>query len=167
VHSPGHFLGRRGSGISSRLIRVNIEHHQSGIFLHDYELVGVSQQDAEALQKSNNANTAEKGFLGVGRWMDSWPDPKIPQDWLKATRPDLYAMLYPADRVLPQNLEIAKQKLTTENVGKAIQAFVDKHPEINPGIFWGSGDWIASRMPWDVSRRSGSVRRRRLTAGRP
>ncbi len=127
------------------LIRVNIEHHQSGIFLHDYELVGVSRQDAEALQKFNNAYTAEKGFLGVSRWMESWPDPKIPQNWLKATRPDLYAMLYPADHVLPPNLEIAKQKLTTENVGKAIQGFLEKHPEINPGIFWGSGDWSASR----------------------
>jgi hypothetical protein len=127
------------------LIRVNIEHHTSGIFLHDYEVVGVSRKDAEALEKFTNANTAEKGFMGVSRWLDSWPDPKVPQNWLKASRPDLYALLYPTDHILPADLEAAKEKLTTNNVGKELQTFLQKHPEVNPGVFWGSGDWNYTR----------------------
>ena len=127
------------------LTRVNIEHHQSGIFLHDYELVEVSREDAEALKKFEKADTAEKGYSAVAQWIESWPDPGTARNWLKSARPDLYATLYPSNHVMPENLAIAKQKLSAENVGKAIQAYVDKHPEINPGIFWGAGDWIATR----------------------
>ena len=127
------------------LIRVNTEHHQSGIFLHDYELVGVSRADAEALKKFENANTAEKGYLGVAQWINTWPDPEAPRKWLKSASTDLYARLYPPDRVMPENLAIAKAKLSDENVGNAIQAYVATHPEINPGVYWGTGDWMAAR----------------------
>lgn len=127
------------------ITRVNIEHHQSAYIVHDYELVGVSRQDAEALDRFNHAYTAEKGFMSVARWIDSWPDPNVPRRWLKSMRPDLYAMLYPSDHVLRTKLQAAKEKLTIENVGEAVQAFIQRTPDVNPGVFWGSGDWVRAR----------------------
>jgi hypothetical protein len=125
--------------------RAELELHRTPVPIWDYELVGVSQRDAEALKKFNDAYTSEKGFMEVSRWFQSWPNPKVPRDWLKATRPDLYTQLYPPEQVLPEYLESAKEKLTTDSVGKALQDFLPRHPEVNPGVFWGSGDWIALR----------------------
>ena len=82
-------------------------HGGTGPLLMDYDLVGVSKSDAEALEKFNHFYTAEKGYMEVARWIDSWPDPKVPQNWLKVTQPDLYAQLYPPDHVLPGDLQAA------------------------------------------------------------
>jgi hypothetical protein len=127
------------------ITRVNIEHHQSAYLVHDYDLVGVSKQDAEALEQFNHTYTAESGFMAVGSWIQTWPDPNVPRQWLKSTLPDLYALLYPSDHVLSAHLEAAAEKLTTESVGKAVQEFIRKTPDVNPGVFWGSGDWVSAR----------------------
>jgi hypothetical protein len=129
------------------LIRKLVESHGGiGPMLADYELVGVSKSDAEALYKFNHFYTAEKGYMEVAQWIDTWPNPTVPQNWLKTTYPALYAQLYPPRHILPANLQAAKEKLTTANVGKALQAYVEKNPEaIVSGVSWGSGDWIDAR----------------------
>lgn|SRR5487761_47403 len=110
----------------------------------DYELVGVSREDAHRLRTATRGNPAD-GFMGVRVfWIEhfglAWPDPETPKRWLKARRPELYAKLYPKDHELPPDLASVHQKLQMMPVGAAIREYLQEHPEVK-GVFWGKGSF--------------------------
>jgi len=105
----------------------------------EYEMVGVSKADADEYEKIRRSYTAEQGYMEAATWVESnFPEPDKIKDWLKARRPDLYAKIFPASRELSPQLKEVQQKLLLPNLGKGIQAYLTKHPEVR-GIFWGKG----------------------------
>ncbi|MGH9325349.1 MAG: hypothetical protein ACRD2B_01465 [Terriglobia bacterium] len=127
--------------IMEAIRRALLERKIKSVILHDYDLVGVSKQDAEAIYNFQHSWTAEDGFREAVGWFHVWPDPNVPKNWLKATRPDLYAALFPPHHVLPASLQPAMRTMTHDmsmSVGQAIVAYLNKHPEIT-GVFWGGG----------------------------
>jgi hypothetical protein len=105
----------------------------------EYEMVGVSKADADDYEKIRRSYTAEQGYMEAATWVESnFPEPDKIKDWLRARRPDLYAKIFPASRELSPRLKDVQQKLLLPNLGKGIQAYLTKHPEVR-GIFWGKG----------------------------
>jgi hypothetical protein len=105
----------------------------------EYEMVGVSKEDALAYQKIRRSYTSEQGYMEAATWVESnFPDPDAVKTWLKGRRPDLYDKLFPQSRELSPKLKEVQQKMLLPNMGKGIQAYLTKHPEVR-GIFWGKG----------------------------
>jgi hypothetical protein len=105
----------------------------------EYEMVGVSKDDALAYHKIRRSYTAEQGYMEAATWVESnFPDPEAVKTWLKGRRPDLYDKLFPKGRELSPQLREVQQKLMLPNLGKGIQAYLTKHPEVR-GIYWGKG----------------------------
>ncbi len=105
----------------------------------EYEMVGVSKQDALEFRKIRRSYTAEQGYMEAATWVESnFPDPEAVKTWLKGRRPDLYDKLFPKSRELSPQLREVQQKLMLPSLGKGIQAYLTKHPEVR-GIFWGKG----------------------------
>ena len=118
-------------GLEERNIKVNI--------VHDYELVGVSRDDARAFRKLRQTYTSEQGYMEAANWIESvFPNPDGARQWLKDRRPDLYDTLFPKNREIPENLKPVREKLKGDNVGKAIVAYLGQHPEVR-GVYWGKG----------------------------
>lgn len=108
------------------------------VVLHDYELGGVSRKDAlDLIKATRSAETGENGREAAG-FAANFPDPEKVKAWLKGRNPNLYAKLFPPGTELSDHLKEVREKLRGQNVGKAISAYVDKHPEVN-GVFWGKG----------------------------
>ncbi len=109
------------------------------VLVPEYELVGVSKRESLALRKAMESGTAENGYLETAGWIEStFPNPDGVKQWLKGKNPDLYNQLFPPSKDLPPNLKAARAKLMGPSVGKALSAYLDKHPEIS-GVFWGKG----------------------------
>jgi len=110
--------------------------------LPDYEAVGVSKADVLALRKiqreASNDRFDSENFSGGTGWFQALPNPEAAKKWLKDTYPALYAKAFPPRRELPPNLAEARNKMRGPEVGAALSAWLDKHPEIN-GVFWGKG----------------------------
>ncbi len=108
------------------------------ILLPEYELAGVSRQDALDLKKALPDHTAEDG-VETGGWIHgNFPDPEGVKKWLKEQRPDLYAQLFPPQAELSAHMKEVWDKFRGQNVGAALSAYLTKHPEIT-GIYWGKG----------------------------
>ncbi len=117
------------------------------VLLHDYDLVGVSREDAAALRKSGVTGTTADGFLEAGGWIRGFGGDQGAA-WLKQRRPDLYAKVFPVTPDdLPPNLKAARVKFigtggpssgstSSLPVINAIKAYLRKHPEIR-GVFYG------------------------------
>jgi hypothetical protein len=105
----------------------------------EYEMVGVSKEDALEYHKIRRSYTSEQGYMEAATWVESnFPDPDAVKTWLKGRRPDLYDKLFPKSRELSPKLREVQQKLLLPNLGKGIQGYLTKHPEVR-GIFWGKG----------------------------
>ncbi len=105
----------------------------------EYEMVGVSKEDAVEFQKNRRSYTSEQGYMEAANWVESnFPDPDAVKGWLKGRRPDLYATLFPQSRDLSPKLKAVQQKMLLPNLGKGIQAYLTAHPEVR-GIYWGKG----------------------------
>lgn len=76
------------------------ERRVKALLVPDYELVGVSQQDALALRKALETGTAEKGYLEAAEWVRFGFATNAAEKWLRAQRPDLYAKLFPPQSAL-------------------------------------------------------------------
>ncbi len=115
---------------------------ERGVKVHilpDYQLVGVSRQDALALRKARRSYTSEQGFMEAAEWIDNqFPDPGPVKKWLKERRPDIYDQIFPKARELSVHLKEVWEKLKRDSVGKAIREYLEKHPEVR-GVFWGKG----------------------------
>src|ERR671922_1819422 len=55
--------------------------------LHDYELVGLSREDAAELRKARQRFTSEQGYMEARQWIEErFADPAAPKKWLKERR---------------------------------------------------------------------------------
>jgi len=107
--------------------------------LYEFELVGVSRNDAAELRKVRRQFTSEQGYMEARRWIDDrFADPEAPKKWLKERRADLYDALYPAKAEVSERLKEVAKKLDQENIGKGIKQFLEKNPSVR-GFFWGTG----------------------------
>jgi hypothetical protein len=107
--------------------------------LHEYEAVGVSREDALEYQRLRHGYTAEQGYMEATNWVESnFPDPEAVKAWLRARRPDLADTLFPKSKELSPHMREVQQKLKLESMGKGLQAYLTKHPDVR-GIFWGKG----------------------------
>jgi hypothetical protein len=124
-------VGAVKRAMEERDVKVNV--------VPEYEMVGVSKQDALEYRKIRRSYTAEQGYMEAATWVESnFPNPEAVKTWLKGRRPDLYDKLFPKNRELSPQLREVQQKLLLPNLGKGIQAYLTKHPEVR-GIFWGKG----------------------------
>ena len=106
---------------------------------YNYELAGVSRQDAEALQKARHDFTSEQGYMEAVGWIENqFPDAEGAKAWLKGRRPELHALLFPPSRTLSPHLEAVRKKMQRDQVGQAIVAYLAKNPGIR-GAYWGKG----------------------------
>jgi len=107
--------------------------------LQEYEAVGVSREDALEFRRLKRSFTAEQGYMEATTWVESnFPNPDAVKTWLRERRPDLADQLFPKSRELSPHLKEVQQKLLGANIGKGLQAYLQKHPEVR-GIFWGKG----------------------------
>jgi hypothetical protein len=105
----------------------------------EYEVAGVSREDAAAFEKARRTFTSEQGYMEATWWVEAnFHDPDAVKSWLKGRRPDLYDQLFPKSRELSVHLEDVRRRFLWENVGKGIQSYLTRHPEVR-GVFWGKG----------------------------
>src|SRR5918911_3864573 len=65
----------------------------------EYEVAGVSREDAAAFEKARRTFTAEQGYMEATWWVETnFHDPASVKEWLKGRRPDLYDKLFPKSR---------------------------------------------------------------------
>ena len=97
------------------------------------ELSGISREDALQIHRAKGMMpvTKEYGFgYFEGEQSGEWAI-----NWFKKQRPDIAGKLFPE---LPRDLADKAAKLTGSGIGKALSAYLDKHPEIN-AVFYGRG----------------------------
>ncbi len=118
----------------------------------DYEMVGVGRKDAMALRKAQGGYTAEQGFMEGAHWVERvFPDAEATKAWLKQRRPDLYQKVFPEERELSAHLRGIRGRLSSRNVGQAIQKFLEKRPDVE-AVFWRKGGGTGARRslyPYD------------------
>ena len=109
------------------------------LYKYDYEMVGLTQEQALAYQKVRQTFTAEAGYMEASNWIESqFKDPAQTKAWLKERRPDLYDLLYPKSRDLSPEFQVMYEKMKRDSVGAAIRAFLEKNPTLR-GVYWGKG----------------------------
>src|SRR5712671_4428930 len=65
----------------------------------EYEVAGVSRDDAAAFEKARRTFTSEQGYMEATWWVETnFHEPDVVKSWLKGRRPDLYDKLFPKDR---------------------------------------------------------------------
>ena len=105
----------------------------------EYEMVGIARDDALEYDRIRRSYTSEQGYMEAATWVEAnFPDPEAIKKWLRERRPDLADKLFPQSRELPPKLKIVQEKMLWPSLGKGIQAYLTKHPEVR-GIFWGKG----------------------------
>jgi hypothetical protein len=80
----------------------------------------------------------EQGYMEVANWMRGFPNPDAIQKWLQTKNPALYDKLFPKAEQLTAAQKAIEAKLEGPAVGKALAAWLDKHPDVK-GVFWGEG----------------------------
>jgi hypothetical protein len=119
--------------------RAAAERQITVIFKGDYELVGLTREQALAYRAARRTYTAEAGYMEAANWIESqFPEPEKAKAWVRAQRPDLYDILFPKARELSPQMRAIRDKLERRSVGKAIQAFLKANPTVR-GVFWGKG----------------------------
>ncbi|MBI4483610.1 MAG: hypothetical protein HY652_12065 [Acidobacteria bacterium] len=107
------------------------------VWYHD--LVGVTREQALALDKARRPYTAEKGFMEAANWINGvFADRNVPKQWLKERRPDLYSELFPPSSELSKELEEVANKMERREFARKLREYIERHPNVR-GIFWGQG----------------------------
>ena len=115
------------------------ERKVKAVILHDYELNGVSREDAQELRRVRTLFTTEQGQLEEASWIETvFNEPDKVKAWLKERRPDLYDKVFPRTRELSPHMAEVREKMRGENTGQHIRMYLEKHPEMR-GVFWGKG----------------------------
>ncbi len=151
VLQPGETVLLVGSVASEDIFvdaikRALIERKVTPIFMYDYDLVGVSKDDASAYRKATAAKfSSERGDMEAAGWFRTFPGGI---EYLKERRPDLYDKLFAqAADTVPERLKVIGRKFNGADqsssgvrnpVVAAILDYMDKHKEIR-GVFFGRG----------------------------
>jgi hypothetical protein len=144
IANPGEtvafVLGPDADDLIVRAVKQAMEERGVHVNLvYEYEMVGVSREDALEYRRIRRSYTSEQGYMEAATWVESnFPQPEPVKAWLKERRPDLYDKLFPKNRELSPRLREVQQKFLLPNMGQGIQAYLRKHPEVR-GIFWGKG----------------------------
>lgn len=131
AESEGLFLEAIRRAYAERGVKAEI--------LYDYELVGVSREEALRAAKLETPFTAKDGGLAEFRyWLEQrFPNPEEPKAWLRRRRPDLYRALFPDEgRTVPAAIAAARERMSRENVAAALRRYLESRPDVR-GIFWG------------------------------
>ena len=75
--------------------RALVERGIKPVIITEAKMVGLTEQDAEAVRKATVIPGADKGYLEARNyWIDDYPrvfaHPEVARQWLKKRRPDLY-----------------------------------------------------------------------------
>lgn len=116
---------------------------ERGVKVHvkpTWELVGISEKEVLATRQAINQFTIADGqreleyfFTGTG----FMPNPQKGRDWIRAQDADLYNATWP-DAQFPNERAAQLARESLDIVGKGIQAFIEKNPEVT-WVFWRSG----------------------------
>ena len=111
----------------------------------EYQLLGVSKQEALKAVKSLRWYTSEQGYMEAQRWiMERFSEPDVPKKWLKERRPDLYkAMFEKEEATSPEQVQLAR-KFGGRNVAQAIVKYLEQNPEVKI-VFWRRGGRTATK----------------------
>src|SRR5215471_9074949 len=61
----------------------------------EYQLLGVSKEEAVKAVKANRWFTSEQGYMEMRDWiLKRFSDPEVPKKWLREHRPDLYKAVF-------------------------------------------------------------------------
>src|ERR1700741_2615063 len=61
----------------------------------EYQLLGVTKEEAQKAVKANRWFTSEQGYMEVRSWiLQRFGDAEVPKKWLKERRPDLYKAVF-------------------------------------------------------------------------
>jgi hypothetical protein len=121
----------------------------------DYELVGISKEEARKAREATRDFTSEQGYMEAKRWISrQFADSEIPKKWLKERRPDLYKALFEKKdaHVTPQ-IKATVDKLTRKGLSDGLIKYLDKHPEVNAVFFQRGGRTAASRTMGEHSKK--------------
>lgn len=111
----------------------------------EYELVGVSKEEAGKAKEATRGYTSERGYMEAERWINSrFADPEVPKKWLKERRPDLYKTLFGKEAQMSQSLKAVAQKLSRKGLSEGLIKYLDGHPEVN-AVFFQRGGRTATR----------------------
>ncbi len=121
------------------IVRAYKERGVEARIIPEYELAGVSREEAVKAIRANKWYTSELGYMEIKPWITQrFADPEAPKKWLRERRPDIYkAMFAKDDEVSPASLEIFK-KLAQRNMGQLLAKYLEEHPEVK-GVFWRRG----------------------------
>jgi len=105
----------------------------------EYELVGLSKEEALKAVKATHWYSSEQGYMEAARWItDRFVDAEVPKKWLKERRPDLYKAMFEKSDDIPQALRETGHQLEGKNVAGGIIKFLDQHPDVK-AAFWRRG----------------------------
>jgi len=117
-------------------------YEERGIKLYvvpEYELLGISKEEAVKAVKAVQWYTSEHGEMEVLHWInDLFIDAEAPKKWLKERRPDLYRSLFGHDEEAPQKMREIARQFGGPRVAEGIVKFLDQHPDVK-AVFWRRG----------------------------
>ncbi|HEY0569283.1 MAG TPA: hypothetical protein VGD13_14330 [Xanthobacteraceae bacterium] len=123
------------------------ERNVTAILMHDYEIVGVTKEQARELddfrRSSGLYQTSEQGWAeGCNLFLTRTGDRGADRGYLKSARPDLYEKCNPPilEEQLPAELKAVYAKMQTARrvIPGHVNAYMDKNPDIR-GVFYGRG----------------------------
>ena len=105
----------------------------------EYQLLGVSKEEALKSVKALRWFTSEQGYMEAHRWiLNAFADPSVPKKWLKEKRPDLYKAMFEKEESMSQEQVDLARKFGGRNVAQAIVKYLDQHKEVDI-VFWRRG----------------------------
>lgn len=113
----------------------------------EYELVGVSKEEAKRAKEATRGYTSEHGYMEAERWITSrFDDPEVPKKWLKERRPDLYKAMFEKESQMTPQLKAVAERLTRKGLSQGLIQYLDRHPEVNAVFFQRGGRTATSRV---------------------
>src|SRR6266540_3530894 len=111
----------------------------------EYQLLGVSKEEAMKAVKANRWFTSEQGYMEARSWiLQRFGDAEVPKKWLKERRPDLYKAVFQREDDSAQELIDLGRRFGGKSVADAIVKYLDQHKEVN-AVFWRRGGRTVTR----------------------
>jgi hypothetical protein len=111
----------------------------------EYQLLGVSKEEAMKAVKANRWFTSEQGYMEMRAWiLQRFGDAEVPKKWLKERRPDLYKAVFQREDDSAQELIDLGRRFGGKSVADAIIKYLDQHKDVN-AVFWRRGGRTVTR----------------------